>query len=138
MIKEKIKIKKIKIEKPDIKEINSCEDLPITYLHCRFTAAPKYDFGCWVNINKDSYLIDPITKERLQLISAIGIPYYPGRLYLKNRGDSVNFTLIFPQIPKHWLVFNLKEHTPDMSYLSSVGIVRNDTGVYRISAYLQD
>lgn len=131
--------------------LTSFEEEGYTYLHCTYFTSPRYKRGWWVNINKESYLING--KETIKMIQAINIPLSPEKHYLKKFGDCLRFTLIFPAVPNHWSCFNFIERmargltlhetvdsndgSKTISYHESKGlyinnIVRNNSGVYRV------
>ena len=121
----------------------SVEEEGFTYLHCTYHTSPKYSAGWWVNINEASYLIDTTTSEELKLLQALNIPIAPERHYLRKFGDSLQFTLVFPAVPKHWKAFNFIEkirptiNINNGSILASNGlairnIIRNNSGVYKV------
>ncbi|HOY30260.1 MAG TPA: hypothetical protein PKW80_00125 [Bacteroidales bacterium] len=121
--------RKVKL-KTGINIKTSIEDMHYTTLNCRYTASPKYKFGWWVNIYKPSYLVDLISGQRLEMISAFNIPLAPERHYLKSFGNSLCFTLVFPQIPKDWFIFKFVEGGTPENALSSGLITRNESGMY--------
>jgi hypothetical protein len=102
-----------------------------TLLHCKYTTSPNYNSGWWVNVHKTSFLINSASNERLEMLHAIGIPFVPDRHLLKNFGDSLQFTLVFPKIPKHWDLFHFREKTSG-EHLKTNGIKRNSSGIYRV------
>ncbi len=117
---------------PSQKTFESTEEIPNTMLYCRYTTSPVFVANWWINISKTCYLVNLFSGEKIEMISAIGVPYAPAKYHLKKFGDSINFILIFPQIPKAWATFNLIENTGADRPLSSRGLVRNDTGIYRV------
>ena len=120
------------VVKTGIKISTSAEDMHYTTLNCRYTTSPKYNCGWWVNIYKPSYLVDMISGKRLEMISAFNIPLAPQRHYLKSLGNSLSFTLVFPQVPKDWLIFQFIEGGIAENPLSSGPIARNEDGVYNV------
>jgi len=121
----------------------SAEEEGFTYLHCTYRTSPKYSGGWWVNINEASFLVDSINGEELKLLQALNIPIAPERHYLKKFGDSLQFTLIFPVIPKPWKTFDFIEMTRPAFGISNgtieasdglaiKNITRNNSGVYRV------
>lgn len=119
------------IKKPIINPLTFAEEQAYTFIHCRYTTSPVYDSGWWVNIGSMSFIQNKISGEKLNMVMAINIPYAPQKHYLKNLGDTLSFILVFPQIPKDWLVFNFIEDSSKNSF-KSYGITRNDIGIYRI------
>ena len=112
--------------------LTSGEEEGFTYLHCTYYASSKYTGGWWVNIFKTSYLVSKLHNERLQLLHAINIPIAPEKYYLKNLGDRINFTLIFPKTPVHWDYFDFIEKCGGDTGLSIKNIKCNETSVYRV------
>lgn len=123
------------ISKPMVEVIpdTQIEESGYTYLHCDYTTSPKFAFGWWVNIYKTSYLICRQTGESLNLVDAINIPLAPNRYYLKKFGDSLQFVLVFPLVPKHWTKFDFIERCDGKIGLKALNIIRNNTGVYKVS-----
>lgn len=131
--------------------LTSFEEEGYTYLHCTYITSPRYHSGWWVNINEDSYLTNG--KEEIKMLNAMNIPLSPKKHYLKKFGDSLQFVLIFPAVPKSWNTFNFIERTqPTLSREkkldAELGLVietiqksdglyinnieRNNTGVYKV------
>ncbi len=113
--------------------LEDVEESPFTMLYCKYTTSPKFISGWWVNIWKTSYLVNRGTSETLELLNAINIPYAPDRHYFKKFGDTLNFVLIFPQIPKHWYVFDFIEKCKSDDGLTINGIKKNNSGIYRVT-----
>jgi hypothetical protein len=111
--------------------LENLEEEKFTLLYCRYTTSPNYNSNWWVNIHKTSVLINSATNEQLEMLHAIGIPFVPDRHHLKNFGDSLQFTLVFPRIPKHWALFHFREKTSGV-HLKTNNIKRNDSGIYRV------
>jgi hypothetical protein len=122
--------------------IEQIEQDRFTYLHCTYIASEKYISDWYVNINENSYLVGGKSLIKLKLLNVIGIPLAPQKYCLKKQGDILQFSLIFPAIPKEWEVFDFIEDTPavfiDKTLQCSTGfyyrnIKRNDTDVYKIT-----
>ena len=122
----------IQIEKIEISEdlLTCYEEEGYTYLHCTFHC--NRVGGIWINIYKTSFLVNGKTK--LGLIHALNIPYPPAVKVLSNRGDSHNFTLVFPAIPKDWETFDFSERAGrgKMNFDTIRNIRRNNSGVYKV------
>jgi hypothetical protein len=129
----------------------SFEEEGYTYLHCTYITSPRYHSGWWVNISEDSFLTNG--KEEIKMLQAMNIPLSPKKHYLKKFGDSLQFVLIFPAVPKSWNTFNFIERTQptlskERSFDAELGVVietiqkseglyinnieRNNTGVYKV------
>jgi hypothetical protein len=87
----------------------SFEEEGYTYLHCTYITSTRYSSGWWVNICQDSFLTNG--KEEIKMLKAMNIPLSPKKHYLKKFGDSLQFVLIFPAVPKSWDTFNFLERT---------------------------
>ena len=117
------------------------EEERYTYLHCTYVASEKYLADLQININENSYLVGGKSLIKLKLLNVIGIPLAPEKHCFKKLGDTLQFSLIFPALPKDWEVFDFIEDTTaalyDQTLQSSHGlyyrnIKRNDTDVYKI------
>ena len=107
------------------------EEMGYTYVH--ITGYPNlfYDSDWWINIWRTTFLVDSLTNDSIELISAVNIPFGPDRHYFKHKGDRLNFTLIFPKLPKSWEAFHLFENAPSGGFeIRNIG--RNETGIYRL------
>lgn len=139
-------------------KIEVCNDLltffeeeGYTYLHCTYYTSPRYQSGWWVNMGLESYLTNG--KEHLKMIKAMNIPISPEKYFFKKFGDSLQFTLIFPAVPKDWSTFNFLERTGSKLSIQETNnaetpnglftiheskglyinnIARNNTGVYKV------
>jgi len=129
---KKLAEKYITTNKPEPDTLTFIKEAQYTMLYCRYTTSSKYQSGWWVNIRKTCYLQDVVTNEKIILLTAINIPIAPAKYYFNKLGDSLNFLLIFPRIPKNWLAFNFVESGGSNS-LSSQGIVCNHSGIYKIT-----
>jgi hypothetical protein len=101
----------------------------LTLVHLTYTTNPKYDSGWWVRIHPQTFLFNPVTCDRLELQSAINIPYAPKKAYLKKKGDQLHFTLIFNAIPEDWETFHLVEPGKGDTFVLE-NFKRNAGGVY--------
>jgi len=110
--------------------LNDFEEEGYTYLHCTYYTSPKFYSGWWVNIHATSYLVGG-NNERLLMLHAIDIPLAPERHYLKEYGDSLKFTLVFPKMPVSWKTFDFVEECKGGG-LSVKNIPRNNTGAYNV------
>ena len=131
-LRELVKPKEINKIKSDVKTFELTEEKRYTYLNCIYRTNPMYVSDWWVNMHKTAFLKNKENGDTIYLIDAINIPFAPARHYLQRKGDSLNFVLIFPHIPKHWQTFDFIEGYSGSS-LSSIGITRNETGVYQIT-----
>jgi hypothetical protein len=129
---EFIGIKEIPIADIEDDLLVGIDEEAYTILHCKFTTSAMYDAGWWVNIRKTSHLQNRTSTKKLAMLHAIGIPYAPEKHYLKNRGDCLNFTLIFPKIPDHWKAFDFIEDDGTGNGLMASAIKRNRSGIYRV------
>lgn len=131
--------------------LTAFEEEGYTYLHCTYITSPRYTSGWWVNINADCYLTNG--KEEIKMRNAMNIPLAPQKHYFKKFGDSLQFVLIFPAVPKSWNTFNFIERTQptiirERKFDADLGgfteslqeskglyinnIERNSTGVYKV------
>jgi hypothetical protein len=102
-----------------------------TLVHCKYVSQDKYKNGGWVNIYKTTFLVNPDTKDILPLAQAYNVPVSPARHYFKQAGQLKQFTLLFPQVPKHWKRFHLLE-VAEKGGFRATDITRNDSGVYHV------
>ncbi len=103
-----------------------------TLIHCRYVSQKKYLNGGWMNIYKTTYLVNVDTKDMLKLVQAYNVPFSPARHYFKQAGQLKQFTLLFPQIPRHWKRFHLLEVADAGGGFRVSDITRNESGVYHI------
>lgn len=121
----------LKYEKVEVSNdlLTSAEEAGYTYLHCTYTV--NKEGGAWINIWKSSYLVNDGVE--LKLVDAVNIPYSPEKHILFNFGDTFNFTLIFPAVPKDWATFDFIERCENnITGFNIKNIVRNETGAYRV------
>ncbi len=126
------------------KIIASAEEEKFTYLHIKYFATHDSEGGfSWVNMNTESYIYKNEAKVFLKLLYAINVPILPERHFFYSLNESLDFTLIFPYIPKSWDTFNFGINEGEQLYISEKGfeksehihinnIKRNNTGVYRL------
>ena len=132
--------------------LTSFEEEGFTYLHCTYVTSPRYTSGWWVNICENCVLTNG--KEEIKMLNAMSIPLSPKKHFFKKLGNSLQFTLIFPAVPKSWDTFDFIEYTKDtravegkidleagiitQKIVESKGlyinnITRNSTGVYKVN-----
>jgi hypothetical protein len=66
------------------------------------------------------------------MLHAINIPIAPQKVFLKNYGDKIVFTLIFPKVPDPWNTFNFVESCIGLNGFFIPRIQRNNSSVYRL------
>ena len=132
--------------------LESFEEEGFTYLHCTYITSPRYISGWWVNICENCVLTN--AEEEIKMLNAMNIPLSPNKHFFKKFGDSLQFTLIFPAVPKSWDSFDFIEYTTNTrtvegnidlaagiisrNIVESKGlyinnITRNSTGVYKVN-----
>ena len=103
-----------------------------TLVHCSYVSQDKYKNGGWVNIFPSTFLVNPDTKDMLAMAQAFNVPVSPARHFFKQAGQLKQFTLLFPQVPKHWKRFHLLEVADTGGGFRVSDISRNDSGVYHV------
>jgi hypothetical protein len=103
-----------------------------TVIHCKYVSKEKYANGGWVNIYDTTFLVNPDTRDMLRLVQAYNVPISPEKYYFKQVRQLKKFTLVFPNVHKHWKHFNLLEITGKGGGFHVTDIVRNESGVYNI------
>ena len=109
------------------------EEIGNTFIHCSYISNPKYINGGWINIWPTTYLFHKPTGAHIMLLHAINIPLGPAQYHFEKAGQLINFTLIFPVIPKNWQDFTLKEISDSPSGFIVEGLLRNNSGIYRVT-----
>ena len=71
-----------------------------------FELIAEYD-ETWISIEEDTYI--EAGNKRYKIVDASGIPFSPERRMGISANEVVNFTLIFPPIPKETEVLNIYE-----------------------------
>lgn len=127
----------IEKERPLVKPVVGVETLEsidpqlledsFVYVHCHFDN-PSDDM--LIRIWRTTFLIDPQTTTRSQLVHAENISYAP-KWTMIPKGD-FTFLLIFGGLPKSVQVFDLVEEIPQPGGFVVRSIRRNDTDVYHI------
>lgn len=107
--------------------LTGIEEKGFTIVHCDYCNG-RY---AWATIHATTYLLDPLTSEKVQLLHALNIPVAPQKHYFDRQNEQLNFTLIFPKLPPNWDVFNLVEVAGALSF-HVPGIPKNNAGVYRV------
>ena len=77
-------------------------------------------------------MVDPAQRDMLYMVQAFDVPVSPARHIFKCSGQQKKFTLLFPQIPKHWKRFHLLEIADPEDGFRVTDIFRNDLGVYHV------
>lgn len=122
------------IDQNEVVDLNILrEEEAMTIVHCSYFAKHYYENGGWLSIWPTTYLVHQATNERLELLHVVNAPLSPRKHYFKQKGERLNFSLLFGQLPAHWGQFDLIEQAGDGAGFQFHGIQRNSTGVYRIT-----
>ncbi|MCX6239553.1 MAG: hypothetical protein NTY07_18725 [Bacteroidia bacterium] len=98
-------------------------------VHCRCDSLDKYD--SWIRIWKTTFLIDPVSEYKSDLLFAYNISFYPvWDLFPGN--SSKKFTLVFGGLPKSCQIFDLIEVTDGTGAFESKGMIRNKEDIYNV------
>lgn len=113
-------------------ELTNAEEAAHTLVHCTYVSKEIYVRGGWVNIWPTTYLEYESSGERLPMMHALVVPLAPAKHYFQSPGQVKRFTLVFPQVPKTWSSFMLKEYTATELGFVVHAITRNSLGVYHV------
>jgi len=78
--------------------------------------------GGWFCTDRNTYVEEPKSRLRYNLIKARGIPYCPSVHSFKNIGEKLYFSLIFPSIPSGTKLINIIENC-DKACFSFKGVI---------------
>jgi hypothetical protein len=122
---EVIPVKKIHDK---IKEKNKHQEDKQVIVHCKFYGTGNTRIRIWAS----TYLVDNNSGHTSKLLTAYNIPFYP---VWKNveKGETINFTLIFAGLPKSCETFDLYEEIPQRGGFFKNNIKRNQSDVYTIT-----
>jgi hypothetical protein len=98
-------------------------------IHCRCVS--KGNFDSWIRIWKTTYLIDPASEYKSDLLFAYNISFYP-IWDLLPANSSKKFTLVFGGLPKNCRVFDLIEVADGNGEFKFKGIIRNKEDIYYV------
>lgn len=125
------KIKSVDIEITTIQQLNEqWVKERQTIVHCSYVSKRKYINGGWINIHPNTYLVH--SADKLQLLHAENIPLAPAIHVFTRVGEPLQFTLIFPAIPKDWKSFSLVEKCNSSNGFIIHDIQRNNVGLYEV------
>jgi hypothetical protein len=99
------------------------------YVHCYFDNPWS---NTLIRIWKTTFLIDPSTRARSELVHAENISLAPQWTLIPD-GITFSFLLIFSGLPKSCRQFDLKEEISQPGGFLVSGIKRNETDVYHIN-----
>ncbi len=99
------------------------------YVHCHFDNRGQ---DALIRIWKTTFLIDPPSSTRSQLIHAENITYAPQWTLIPDH-QKYTFLLIFPGLPKACKQFDLKEEISQPGGFHVKNIQRNETDVYHVN-----
>ncbi|MBK8451694.1 MAG: hypothetical protein IPL42_17445 [Saprospiraceae bacterium] len=122
--------------KPEVKIDNEARDKLLNQMqeeaqvivHCSFTGRMQNDK---IRVWKSTYLYTKDSSHKSELILAENITMYPTWMYI-NKGQTINFTLIFSGLPKHCKHFDLIENIPEPGGFAFLNIERNNSDVYSL------
>ena len=106
-------------------------DESCVYVHCH-CGRQQEEF--LIRIWRTTYLIDPASMSKSQLLHAEKITFGP-QWTLIPKGINYSFLLIFSGLPKDCKRFDLVEEIPQPGGFHIANIIRNDTDVYHANLF---
>ena len=103
-----------------------------------YIAPKKYPNGGWVTIDRNSYIQACGLSKKYYLIKAINIPINPDKHYFKKCGQVLQFTLLFPAIPKSVTEIDIIEQLAPGNYFNffRVSLTHNQALLININGNL--
>jgi hypothetical protein len=108
------------------KLLQQVEEESQVIIHCSYTSRMGYDK---IRIWESTFLYAKDSNHRSKLIHVENITIYPTWMNVE-RGQTINFTLIFEGLPKHCKKFDLIEKIPESGGFVVMNIERNSSDVY--------
>lgn len=117
----------VKIEKATHhKLLNQVKEEAQVIIHCSYTGTM---WGDKIRIWKSTFLYAKDSSHRSKLVHVENITMHPTWMNV-DRGQTVNFTLIFTGLPKHCKQFDMIEKIPEAGGFVIKNIERNNSDVY--------
>ncbi|MEI8110213.1 MAG: hypothetical protein WCH59_04410 [Chitinophagia bacterium] len=119
--------REVKIEKATHhKLLNQVKEEAQVIIHCSYTGTM---WGDKIRIWKSTFLYAKNSIHRSKLVDVKNITMHPAWMNV-DRGQTVNFTLIFTGLPKHCKQFDMIEKIPEPGGFVIKKIERNNSDVY--------
>ena len=83
-----------------------------------YISPKKYPNGGWVKMDRNAYIQICGSNKKYHLLKAINIPLDPDKYYFKKTGQVLQFTLLFPAIPKTTTSIDIIERLEPGNYFN--------------------
>jgi hypothetical protein len=108
-----------------------------TRIDFTYISPKKYNSGSWANINPGTYIRPSGSSKKLYLVKAINIPLAPNKHFFQRCGQVLQFTLLFPALPKSVTEIDIVEKLEGGNYFNffRVGLKKGQPLLIDINNY---
>lgn len=99
-----------------VKSIECTEEY--TRIDFHYRSPQHYVNGGWIQMDKGAYIQPVNSSTQYKLVKAIGIPISPIKHHFKKEGEQLQYTLIFPALPKGTKKINIIEKIAPGTYFN--------------------
>lgn len=87
-----------------------------TVVHFKYKAPDKYVSGGWICAGKDFFIRDFETRKKYKLLQMKKIPMCPNKYYFKDKGEVLEFELVFEALPSDTKLINIIESETESGF----------------------
>ena len=127
--KLKQKTKTLRLFNPSIYDRNSNAKIQTidlneeyTRIDFKYTSSQEYINGGWIQMERNSFIRDTLSKRTYPLLFALNIPIAPEKFYFQRKGQSHSYTLVFPPLPKSTKAIDIIEKEAPGTYFNYYNI----------------
>ena len=93
-----------------------------TRIDFKYTSSQEYINGGWIQMERNSFIRDTLSKRTYPLLFALNIPIAPEKFYFRRTGQAHTYTLVFPALPKSTKAIDIIEKEAPGTYFNYYNI----------------
>ena len=93
-----------------------------TRIDFKYTSSKEYINGGWIQMERNSFIRDTLSKRTYPLLFALNITIAPEKFHFRRKGQAHNYTLVFPALPKSTKAIDIIEKEAVGTYFNYYNI----------------
>jgi hypothetical protein len=93
-----------------------------TRIDFNYRSSDEYINGGWIQMERNSFIRDTLTKRTYPLLFALNIPIAPQKHHFQRKGQAHTYTLVFPALPKSTKSIDIIEKEAPGTYFNYYNI----------------
>jgi hypothetical protein len=89
-----------------------------TRIDFKYTSSKEYINGGWIQMERNSFIRDTLSKRTYPLLFALNITIAPEKFHFRRKGQAHTYTLVFPALPKSTKAIDIIEKETPGTYFN--------------------